>query len=91
MTIMTELVVIDPKDIAQSLADVRKTLDGAETDVVLDFCEVQRIDPKGLGAMEDLIATAEAKSVRIALRGLNVNVYKVLKLARLAGRFRILN
>lgn len=91
MTMATESVVIDPKDIAQSLADVRKMLDGAETEVVLDFCEVERIDPKGLGAMEDLAAAAEAVPVKIALRGLNVNVYKVLKLARLAGRFRMEN
>jgi anti-anti-sigma regulatory factor len=59
--------------------------------VLLDFCEVERIDPRGLGAMEDLAAASEAKSVKITLRGINVDVYKVLKLARLASRFTILN
>jgi anti-anti-sigma regulatory factor len=91
MTITTELLRVDPKDIAQSLTDAREKLDRAECDAVLDFSTVQRIDPAVIRAMEDLAAASETKSVKIVLRGVNVDVYKVLKLARLAGRLTILD
>ncbi len=61
-------------------------LDGGE-EVVLDFTGVGRIDPPALQAMEQLAAKASGKSARILLRGLNVQAYKVLKLARMATPF----
>ena len=83
---------IDPKDVAQSLADAREKLDDrAENEMVLDFCDVERVDPAGLRGLEDLADVAAEKSAKVALRGVNVGVYKVLKLARLSGRFRIEN
>ena len=91
MTTIAEFHKIDPEDIARSLADARETLNSAETELVLDFCEVPRVDPGGLRALEDFAGAAEEKSVKVALRGVNVDVYKVLKLARLASRFSIVN
>jgi anti-anti-sigma regulatory factor len=91
MTMTAGLHKIDPRDVAQSLATARDSLNSAENEVVLDFCEVPRIDPAGLRGLEDLAGAAEEKSVKVALRGVNVGVYKVLKLARLADRFRIVN
>jgi len=38
-----------------------------------------------------LAARAQEKSVRLVLRGVKVNVYKVLKLVKLAPRFSFLN
>jgi hypothetical protein len=40
-----------------------------------------------VNAVEDLAHLADDRSVSIGLRGVNVDVYKVLKLAKLAPRF----
>ena len=62
-------------------------LDSAEGEIVLDFSGVQRIDPRALGAMEKLAGSADKKAVKVVLRGVNVAVYKVIKLMRLEPRF----
>jgi anti-anti-sigma regulatory factor len=58
-----------------------------EGEVVLDFSGVERIDPRALGTLEMLAASADGKAVKIVLRNVNVAVYKVLKLMRLESRF----
>ncbi len=68
-----------------------RKLDGLEREVVLDFSSVRRIDPSVVRAMEELAGIAEDKGVKVALRGLNVDVYKVLKLVKLASRFIFVN
>jgi anti-anti-sigma regulatory factor len=62
-------------------------LDGAGGEVVLDFSSVRRIDPSAIGAMERLAGAADDKAVKIAVRGVHVDVYKVLKLVKLTPRF----
>jgi anti-anti-sigma regulatory factor len=64
-------------------------LNRAESDVVLDFSSVQRIDTKGVQALEELAARAEEKSVKPMLRAVNMDVYRVLKLLGLTQRFNI--
>jgi anti-anti-sigma regulatory factor len=70
-----------------ALQDVIAHLDNAEGEVVLDFSGVQRIGPRALGAMEKLAGAADQKAVKVALRGVNVTIYKVLKLMKLEARF----
>jgi anti-anti-sigma regulatory factor len=48
---------------------------------------VRRIDPSALRAIEEFAGTADDKGVKVVLCGVNVDVYKVLKLMRLAPRF----
>jgi anti-anti-sigma regulatory factor len=91
MTTIAGTYKVEGEQVAQALAEVRRNLADAQGEVTLDFSAVRRIDPKGLGGLEGLAAAADAKSVKIVLRGLNVDVYKVLKLARLAARFTIEN
>jgi anti-anti-sigma regulatory factor len=62
-------------------------LDGAGGRVVLDFSSIRRIDPSAIGAMEKLAGVADEKAVKVALCGVNVDVYKVLKLVKLTPRF----
>ena len=66
---------------------VRERLSSTEAEVVLDFSAVPRIDTAGLQQLEKLAGAAEEKSAKITLRGVNVGIYKVLKLARLTSRF----
>jgi anti-anti-sigma factor len=81
---------VDGKGIAQALEQARETLDGADAEVVLDFTSVRRMDPAALRALEDLSATAGDRAVKLALRGVSAEVYKVLKLTKLASRFAFL-
>jgi len=78
---------IDGERVAEELRGACEKLDSASGEVVLDFSSVHRIDTGALMGMEKLARAAEGKNVRVALRGLTVENYKVLKLARLASRF----
>lgn len=91
MTMIADVYKLDGEKVTQALSDARENLNNTESEVTLDFSGVRRIDSKGLGVMEDLASAADAKSVKIVLRGVNVDVYKVLKLARVAPRFTIEN
>ncbi|MGB8011611.1 MAG: STAS domain-containing protein [Terriglobales bacterium] len=78
---------IDEKHVVQTLQDAKNELDSAGTEVALDFSSVHRIDAIALRALEEFAGIAESKGVKVVLRGVNVNVYKVLKLMKLASRF----
>jgi anti-anti-sigma regulatory factor len=91
MTTVAEFYKIDGEHVANSLNEVRAKIGTGDGEVVLDFSAVLRIDTTALQAIEDLVAAAEEKSVRVTLRGVNVNVYKVLKLSRLTARFTFAN
>ena len=45
------------------------------------------MNPSALRALEKLVNKADEKSVKIVLRDVNVEVYKVLKLVKLSARF----
>ena len=55
--------------------------------IVLDFTAVKRIDVETLNALEEAAAEATANSQKIALQGVNVDVYKALKLMKVAPQF----
>lgn len=78
---------IDEERIVQALQEAEERLDSVEGEVALDFSGVRRIDPSALRAMEEFADIADVKGVNVALRGVNVGVYKVLKLVKLASRF----
>lgn len=91
MTTIVDWHKVDGERVAQALQQTQEKLNGAEGQVLLDFSAVKRIDPSGLNAIEDFANATEQKSVKVALRGVNVDVYKVLKLARLTARFSFVN
>lgn len=81
------LIRIDRENVVQALQEALEKVAGAEGEVALDFSSVQRVDSKALGALEQLACAAESKGVKPELQGVNVEVYKVLKLLKLAPRF----
>ena len=90
MTNVSTLLKIDSDHVAESLEEASvKLFDGA-ANIVLDFSAVHRIDPGALRAMQQLACAAEEKSVKVSLLGVNVEIYKVLKLVSLASRFNFL-
>jgi anti-anti-sigma regulatory factor len=84
------LLEIDPHRVAGCLRELHAQLDTANGEMVLDFSSVRRIDAQAVRALEELASLAEAKAVKIALRDVNVDIYKVLKLVKLALRFSLL-
>lgn len=90
MTINAEWLEIDGERVVQGLQAAREALNTAQGDVVLNFSSVCRIDPQALRAMEKLAGLADGKAVKVVLRGVNVDIYKVLKLVKLTSRFSFL-
>ena len=90
MTMNAEWLEIDGEHVIQGLEAAGETLDIAKGDVVLDFSSVHRIDPNALRAMETLAGIANKKAVKVVLHGVNVDIYKVLKLVKLTSRFSFL-
>ena len=90
MTMNAVLLKIDAEHLTYSVQQAWDNLDSAVREVALDFSSVRRIDPSALRAMEKLAGAADDKAVKVVLRGVDVKVYKVLKLVNLAPRFSFL-
>ena len=90
MTMIGSWIEVDGERLVEALQEVQEKLDSADGEVVLDFSSVHRIDPSALRTMGKLADVADAKAVKVVLRGVNINVYKVLKLVKLASRFSFL-
>jgi len=78
---------IDEENILQALQEAGEKLDSVDGEVALDFSSVRRIDPSAIRALEEFAGKADDKRVKVVLRGVNVGVYKVLKLVKLGSRF----
>jgi anti-anti-sigma regulatory factor len=91
MTTVVDWQKVDGECLVARLKETREKLAGGDGDVLLDFSSVGRIDSSGLLAVEELAEEAGKKSVKVVLRGVNVRVYKVLKVARLTSRFSFVN
>ncbi len=78
---------IDEERVVQALQEAGETLGSAEGDLLLDFSSMRRIDSSVLRVMEEFAGIADGKGVKVVLRGVNVDVYRVFKLVKLASRF----
>ncbi|MGA3056025.1 MAG: STAS domain-containing protein [Candidatus Korobacteraceae bacterium] len=87
MAMIAVWLKIDEERIVQALQEAGEKLDSVEGEVALDFSSVRRIDPSALSALEEFAGLADDKGVKVVLRGVNVGVYKVLKLVKLTSRF----
>lgn len=85
------LLNIDEMRVVSALQEAGEKLDSSRGETVLDFASVRRIDSSGLRALEELARMADEKAAKIVLRGVNIDVYKVLKLMKLARRFSFVN
>lgn len=91
MATIAELIAIDPQNVTRSLLQAAEKLSSAPADATLDFSTVPQIDASVIGALEEVARIADERSVRIVLRGVSVDVYKVLKLVKLSRRFSFEN
>ena len=91
MAMIAVWLKIDEDRVVEALKEAEGKLDGVEREVVLDFSSVRRIDPSAVREIEEFARIADGKGIEVALRGVNVGVYKVLKLVKLASRFSFVN
>lgn len=78
---------IEEKNLVPGLIEAEDHLDTGEGEIVLDISSVGRVDSAGIMALEKFANLADDQGVRVGLCGVNVDVYKVLKLVRLSNRF----
>ena len=91
MSLNAGFLNIDEERVVLDLQEAGGNLDCSQGETVLDFSSVRQIDSSALQAMLDFARIADEKAIKIVLRGVNIDVYKVLKLAKLAHRFSFVN
>lgn len=84
-------VEIDATCVATALQEVLRNLETAETEIMLDFSAVHRMDASALRALQQLADAAEEKKIKVVLRGISAEVYRVLRLLDAAQRFSLAN
>ena len=82
---------VDEERMVATLEEVGAKLENTVGDVIVDFSAVRHVNPAALEALNEFADTAEENSVNVVLRGVNVEVYRVLKLASLAQRFSLVS
>jgi len=82
---------IDEKIAPASLREAGKKFEANLGEVTLDFSSVTRLDAATLRELGELSRIAGEKAVNVNLRGVNVDVYKVLKLVKLTQKFSFAN
>jgi anti-anti-sigma regulatory factor len=78
---------LDEKCFALTLREAGAELNGADGEAILDFSSVRRVDSLALLALEEFARIAGEKGVNVVLRGVNIEIYKVLKLVKLTRQF----
>jgi anti-anti-sigma regulatory factor len=91
MAVIAVWLKIDEERVVQALQEAEERLDSVEGELALDFSSVRRIDSNTLRAIEEFAGIADTKGIKVVLRGVDVAVYKVLKLVNLASRFSFVN
>jgi anti-anti-sigma regulatory factor len=91
MTMIPVALEFDRDSVTHALQEARSKLANVEGDLCLDFSAVRRIDPNALTEMEQLARLADQKGVKVVLRGVNIDIYRVLKLMKLTSRFSFLS
>jgi hypothetical protein len=90
MTMIDVWVELDGSRAGQALHEATEKLDSAGGDVFLDFSRCGGSIQGGCGRWR-ISRAADDKAVMVTLRGINVDIHKVLKLATLSSRFSMVN
>lgn len=91
MTRIADAIEISEQTVTAAVELAAEKLNSVQGETLLDFSSVRRIDAGTLRALEELARLADEKEVKVALKGVSVDVYKVLKLVRLSRRFSFIN
>jgi len=81
------VLAIEEASLISLLERAKKNLPDERGELVLDFSAVHRIDAAGLRALEEFARFSHKKEIQIILRGVQVDLYKALKLIGLTDQF----
>lgn len=88
MTTNAHWIKVDAERAVHTLQqEAVEKVNAAEGELLLDFSGVHRIDSSVVKALEELAGLADERSVRVVLRAVNMDIYRVLKLLKLTSRF----
>jgi anti-anti-sigma regulatory factor len=79
------------ENVASALKELEQSFNRTQGEVVIDLSSVARLDGIALSSLAEFANKAETASVKVILRGVNVDVYKVLVLMKLTSRFTFVN
>jgi anti-anti-sigma regulatory factor len=91
MSTIAVFLKVEEANAVSALQEAAGSLDGAHGEAVLDCSSLRRIDSAAMRALEAFARAAEEKGVKVVLSGVNVGIYKVLKLVKLTRRFSFVN
>jgi len=83
ISIVSRVDDVNPLHLLEEASSKLATADG---EVTIDFSSVCRVDAQVIQRLEELASQADVKGVRVALRGVGVDLYKVFKLVKLSSR-----
>lgn len=78
---------LEEPSLVEALHQICQDLQAAGGEILLDFSAVPRLDSRSLAALQALAAVADAKPAKVVLRGVAVEIYKVLTLMKLTPQF----
>lgn len=82
---------IDAQHTVPDFQAAANSVDRADSELVLDCSAIQRLDAPAIASLEALANKADHHEVKAVLHGVNVDVYKVLRLLKLTSRFSFTN
>ena len=91
MTTVADWITIDAETAAASLRRIAEVGPNKDAQLRLDLSQVKRIDEPTLTALGALAFDAESLHSQIVLRGVNADIYKVMKLMNVAQRFQFVS
>lgn len=80
------ILTIEDERFLSDIENACEKLEIADGELLLDLSSVRRLDPSGVNALKKLTSLAGERSVKLVVRGVSVDVYRVLKLVRLADQ-----
>jgi anti-anti-sigma regulatory factor len=78
---------IDEERVLEALQLAEEKLSSVNGEVTLDLSSVRRLDASALRALQSFAEAADAQGAKVLLLGVDIAVYKVLKLMKLKSRF----
>jgi anti-anti-sigma regulatory factor len=82
---------VDEKCAMQDLPAAVDSPDRTGSELVIDCSDVRRLDARAVEALAELANKADGRQAKVVLHGVNVEVYKVLRLLKLTARLSFTN
>jgi anti-anti-sigma regulatory factor len=87
MATIAVLLKADEKNLSDVLQGARQKLESAGGELVVDLSSLRRVDASLLLAMQEFATMAQGKGAKLVLRGVSVDLYRVMKLVKLTAAF----